>query len=237
MIDVHDIALNGLSRLKILDISRNKLIKAPSLSLVTNTLEVLNLSWNKIRHINNMYFNWCRKMKSVHLDSNQLINIPNIQSISKTVTLLSLGGNRITTAMPMYGIYFPRLNHLQLSSNLITSFCFLPAHSAPVLREVFLHSNNLSRISFSDTYSLIKREVLITLGDNPWHCDGSLGWTQQCTPVTLHEVLCMGWLKMKGMMICASPQNVTGLFPYKAGMVCSCVPCHNAVIHHAFLHS
>ena len=42
IVDIHDKALKGLNRLKILDISQNKLINAPTLSYVQNTLEELN---------------------------------------------------------------------------------------------------------------------------------------------------------------------------------------------------
>ena len=219
IVDIHDKALKGLNRLVILDISQNKLINAPTLSYVKNTLEELDLSWNRIGHISDTYFNLCKKMRIIHLHYNQLLEIPNLRSISHTIYVLSLDGNKITSAVPLYGIHFPRLHTLQLNFNQLTHFCLLPANFALQLQEVYLTSNNLSRISFSHTYSSIKREVLIILKSNPWHCNESLGWTQQCTPMALDDMLCMGWLHVRGM-ICASPSNATGLLPSQAGMIC-----------------
>ena len=56
IVDIHDKALKGLNRLKILDISQNKLINAPTLSYVQNTLEELNLSWNRIGYISDIFW-------------------------------------------------------------------------------------------------------------------------------------------------------------------------------------
>ena len=219
IVDIHDKALKGLNRLVILDISQNKLINAPTLSYVKNTLEELDISWNRIGHISDTYFNLCKKMRIIHLQYNQLLEIPNLRSISHTIDILSLDGNKITSAVPLYGIHFPRLRTVQLNFNQLTHFCFLPANFVPHLQEVYLASNNLSRMSFSQTNSSIKHEVLMILGSNPWHCNESLGWTQQCTPMALDDMLCMGRLHVSGM-ICASPPNATGLLPSQAGMIC-----------------
>ena len=59
----------------------------------------------------------------------------------------------------MYGICLPRLHGLQMNSKQITRFCLLPAQFAHRLRDVYLESNNLSRISFSHTHSSINREI------------------------------------------------------------------------------
>ena len=222
IVDVHDLAFNGLNRLKKLDISRNNLVNAPSLSCVKSTLEELNLAWNKISHISDTYFNLCRKIELLSLHYNQLYEIPNARSISNTIIYLSLAGNNISSGIPMYGIYFPRLYELQISSNRLTHFCFPPTQFAPRLRRVFLESNNLSMIYFTHTYSSIRHDVLITLGHNPWHCDGSQLWIQECSLGSHGDMMCMGWLKVTGM-VCASPPNVTGLPPIEAGMKCSYV--------------
>ena len=157
-------------------------------------------------------------MRFVYLHNNQLIGIPNIRSLSKTLVLLSLDGNNILSVMPMYGIYFPRLYSLQLSFNRITSFCFPPWHFAPLLQYVYLQSNELSTIAFPIRDTSFKSVVLVRLLHNPWHCNGSLGWAQQCTHVAHDCMLCMEWLNVADMT-CASPLNVAGLSPYEAGML------------------
>ena len=218
MSDIHDLAFNGLSRLRKLDVSVNKLIQAPSLSCIGSSLEELNLSWNKIGHINGSYFDSCKNIKLVFLDKNQLVEIPNIRSIAKTVSLLSLGGNSISSGISMYGIQFPRLQTLQLSYNQITSFCLPPKYFAPSLREIYLQSNNLSSISFSHADASDRIDVYISLELNPWHCNESLGWTEKCLHGKRYKMLSMGWLTVN-RMICASPANVTGLSPNEAGMI------------------
>ena len=110
-------------------------------------------AWNMISHISGPYFDWCRKLKVLYVNNNQLLVIPNIRSISNSIMSLSFDGNNISSWVPMYGIYFPRLHGLQINSNRMTCFCFLPAHFAPRLRDVYLESNNLSGISFSDKHS------------------------------------------------------------------------------------
>ena len=212
IVDIHDLAFNDLNRLENLDISRNNLVNAPSLSCIKSTLQKFNLAWNRISHISDTYFNLCRKIKFLRLDNNQLFEIPHIRSISNTIMYLSLDGNEISSGVPMYGIYFPRLQFLQINSNRLTRFCFLPPQFAARLQEVFLGSNNVSRITFAHAYSSIKREVLMNLVHNPWHCDGSQHWIQECSLEAHGVMLCMGWLTME-YMVCASPPNVTGLPP------------------------
>ena len=160
-------------------------------------------------------------MPTISLNSNEMLEIPNLRSISHTITILSLDANKIRSVVPLYGIHFPNLHTLQQNFNQLTHFCFLPVNFAPQLQEVYLTSNHLSRISFSQTYSSIKREVLIILKSNPWHCNESLGLTQQCTHMAINDMLCMGWLHVRGM-ICASPPNATGLLPSQAGMISFC---------------
>ena len=216
---IHDLAFYSLDRLQSLDISLNLLSEAPSLSWIKYSLENLNLSWNKISYISNTYFDSCVKLKHLYLHDNQLIEIPNIGTISKTIRALALDANNIISVMPIYGIHFPRLQSLSLYSNQIKSFCLPPEHFAPLLYEVFLALNNLSSIIFDDTDASSRGDVLMYLGHNPWHCDRSLGWTQQCARrVPGRETRCMGWLVVDDM-ICASPPNVTGLRPREAGKI------------------
>ena len=208
-----------MDRLQSLDISQNHLSEAPCLSWIKYSLEKLNLSWNKISHISNTYFDSCVKMTHLYLHDNQLIEIPYIRIISKAIRALVLDANYIASVMPIYGIQFPRLQFLSLNSNQIKSFCFPPEHFAPVLHEVFLALNNLSSIIFADTDASSRGDVLMHLGENPWHCDGSLGWTQKCVHGGSSRYMrCMGWL-VADDMICASPPNVTGLRPGEAGKI------------------
>ena len=216
---IQDLAFYGLTRLKHLDLSDNMLTKAPSLSCVKNTLEKLELVHNVITHIDSAYFDLCKQIRIVSLQGNQLIEIPNIRSISNTISILSLTSNNVSSLKHLYGVYFPRLHILHLDRNKITSFCFPPVNFAPQLHQVLLYSNNLSTIAISDTDTSSQRRFYMSLGRNPWHCDGSLGWTQQCADGPGYTTVCMGWLTLDYMMICASPKNVAGLRAKEAGIV------------------
>ena len=210
-------ALHGLNTLEKLDISQNKLHRAPFISSVKNTILNLDLSRNEITHISDTYFHSFKKIRNIFLDHNQLIQFPNLEYISKSIIVVSLGSNNISNVIPMYGIRFPRLETLLLENNQIRNFCFPPVNVAPRLHVVGLQSNSLQRIDFSDTQSSRKQVVYVFLGHNPWHCNGSLGWTQQCTPETgMNAMLCLEWIRLQGM-ICASPPGTQGLTPKEAG--------------------
>ena len=218
---MHQNALNGLNTLENLDISHNQLNGAPSISSVKNTLMLLDLSWNRITHISDKYFHSFNKIKNIYLGHNQLIEIPNLEHISKTIFRLSLPSNNISNVIPMYGIRFPILHALTLQGNQIKSFCFPPVTFAPRVKNVDLEANYLQVIDFSHERStrMYMHEVSIYLGHNPWFCNGSLGWTRQCTQETyINAMTCFDWLMLDGM-ICASPPEAHGLTPKEAGRI------------------
>ena len=210
-------ALNGLNTLEELDISHNQLHRAPFISSVKNSILILDLSWNEISHISDTYFHSCKKIRNIFLDNNQLIQIPVLEYVSKSIIFVSLGSNNISNVKPIYGIRFPRLQTFSLENNQIRNFCFPPVNFAPRMAIVGLQSNYLQRIDFSEAHSSRKKVVHINLHHNPWHCNGSLDWTQQCTPETDRNViLCLEWIRVEGM-ICASPPGTHGLTPKEAG--------------------
>ena len=209
-------AFRGLNKLDELDISRNQLTMAPSLLYMKNTLQILDISWNKITHISGKYFNLCRKIKMVYLGFNQLTEIPNVQTISQTIIFLSLASNNISDVTSIYGTRFPMLQILYLSSNQIRSFCLPPVEFAPRLHEVSLESNITSVIDFTYTKGPRLLQVKVYLAHNPWHCNGSLYWTQQCTQWGHDSLNCMSWLLVDGM-VCVSPLEAQGLTPKEAG--------------------
>ena len=162
-----------------------------------------------------------QKIRNICLDRNQLIEIPNIEYISETICLLSLASNNIWNLIPMYGIRFPRLQALTLQGNQIERFCFPPVTFAPRVKNVNVKANYLQIIYFSCEHSprMHMHEVSIYLEHNPWFCNGSLGWTRQCTQETyLNAMTCLEWFILDGM-ICASPAEAHGLTPKEAGRI------------------
>ena len=219
---IHPFAFKGLKVLYKLDISSNKLTSVPPLVDVKNTLKYLYLTWNYIKHIKDSYFDLCVNIKHICIGFNKLTQFPDIQNIAKTITYLEVEGNNISNANFLYGNYFPKLGSLKLLSNQIREFCPPPGKFAPGLHTIYLQSNKLSKIHFP--YEAHRQEVYVLVSNNPWHCDGFLGWTQKCEMIDEENnyLACMGWLILHGM-VCASPPEARGLTPKEAGnRSCKC---------------
>ena len=207
-------AFTGLHALRILDISHNLLVSAPSIIDVKDTLETLDLSWNKLSIISESYFDSCNYMKSIIIAGNQLSIMPNIKGASTTLRQLVLASNNISDAKPLHNIRLPYLRSLDLHSNQIDNFCF--PSMIPYLDVVSLSSNRLSYLHFSQLNVTWSQMIHVFLKNNPWHCNGSLGWTKNCIAYTNDYMLCMGWFLTEPIM-CTSPRDVQGLTATEAG--------------------
>ena len=191
----------------------------PPISSVKNTILQLDISWNEISHISDTYFHSCKKIRNIFIHHNQLLEIPNLEYVSRSIHFLSLAANNNSNVIPIYGIRFPKLQTLSLGMNQIKSFCFPPANFAPSVDMVDLHSNYIQIIYFSLAHGPRKHKVYINLEQNPWHCNSSLGWTQQCSQDAHRNVMtCFKWLSVAGM-ICVSPPGAQGLIPKEAGEI------------------
>ena len=213
---IHPFAFKGLKTLYKLNISNNKLTSVPSLVDVKSTLRELYLSRNYIKHIEDSYFDFCVNIKYIYLGFNQLTMFPSLQNIAETIVIFEVENNNILNANFIYGNHFPKLEILKLETNEIREFCPPPGEFAPRLHSIYLQSNNLSRIHFPD--ESYRMPIMVFLDNNQWHCDGFLGWIQQCEMQNeVHNILvCMGWLQLIGV-VCASPLEVQGLTPKEAG--------------------
>ena len=210
-------AFNGLYALQYLDISYNELTSAPSISGVKTTLIAIDLAGNKIKYISDAYFDSCKTIRNIELRYNRLSAIPNVGNVSSTLHSLSLAGNYISDVKSIYGIYFPVLRTLSLDSNKISKFSLPPPNFVPNLRWLSLWSNNLSRIYIPLSNTERRGQLQIELDDNPWNCNGPLGWTHKCKPaINPTDMICMEWLLLNGM-ICTSPKQVQGRTPKDAG--------------------
>ena len=176
---------------------------------------MLDLSWNNISKIDENYFDTCHRVEGIYMTGNQLSVIPNLKGASRTLRNLRLDTNFISDVTPLYNTHLPNLRELKLYSNHITSFCFPPL--TPYLDVVTLLSNRLSTIYFSELNVTRQRKVYISLEDNLWHCNGSLGWTKYCTPQPPAYMECMGWFLLMKEIICTSPKAVQGLTATESG--------------------
>ena len=212
---IHRFAFNGLKTLYILDISNNRLTSAPLLEQVGSTLRKLNLKRNYIKQVEDSYFNLFKNIVHINVGHNELTQFPSVQNIAKTIVAFELEGNNISNANFVHGTTFPKLTFLNLQSNQIGMFCPPPIKFAPRLSFLNLQSNKLSMIDFPRESNW--QEVTALLHDNPWHCNGSLGWTRQCDvrDKDLNILVCWKWLLLRGM-ICDSPVEVQGMAPKEA---------------------
>ena len=219
---IQPFAFKGMKILYVLDISNNKLTSVPPLVDVRSTLRVLYLPLNYIKYIKDSYFDLRANIKYIYLGYNKLTQFPRMQNIAKSIAVFQVQGNNISNANFMYRNYFPRLGNLNLASNQIREFCPPPGKFAPRLHTIYLQSNKLPRIHFP--YESHRRQVHVLLEANPWHCDGFLGWTQQCEmgDEVYNIMACMRWLTLHGMG-CDSPLEARGLTPKVAGNIsCKC---------------
>ena len=217
---IHPFAFKGLKILYKLDISNNELTSVPPLEDVKSTLRELYLSVNDIKHIKDSYFDLCVNIKIIDLGFNKLMQFPNIQNIAKTISIFEVEVNNISNASFIYGNYFPKLESLKLATNQIKEFCPPPRKFAPRLHTIYLQSNKLSGIHFPYEPHWGQRQVHVLLHNNPWHCDGFLGWTQKCEmTIEMHDIMaCMGWFNFRGM-VCDSPLEARGLTPKEASNI------------------
>ena len=195
--------------------SNNQLTSAPSLADAQFNLRVLKLTWNSIKHIRESYFKSFISIIYIDIGNNELIQLPNLQNIAKTIVAFRVDRIRLSNANFIYGNRFPKLENLNLQSNQIRVFCPTPGNIAPRLHSLYLQSNKLSSLHFS--YDSQRQAIDAMLENNPLHCDGSLGWTQQCQIQDRHGYImeCMGRLSLWGM-VCESPLEMQGLTPKEA---------------------
>ena len=212
---IHRFAFKSMKALYTLYISNNRLTNAPSLVGVGSTLRILDLSRNYIKHIRDSYFDLCWNIADINFAYNELTQFPNMQNIAKTIVIFGMEGNKLSNANFVYGNWFPKLLDLDLQHNQIDVFCPPPRRFAPRLHYLFLQSNKLSTIYFP--YESHRRMLQVFLGNNPWHCNGSLGWTQHCEVPkdAKNNMVCMEWFYLREM-VCESPLEAQGLTPKEA---------------------
>ena len=204
----------GLDRLSQLLLKSNFLTHPPPLTSIRTSLVHLDLSWNEITHIPRSYFYQCCKLHTIMLTKNKLSEMPNMVFIASRLRVIGLAGNEIDDAVLFYGRKYPRLRDIDFDSNNLDKFCLPPPRSAPRLKEVRLFSNNLTTLKLPVGF----HDTKLLLGENPWHCDGSLGWARECT----HEgrlLLCPRYVDLDSF-ICYSPVNMSGMSPQQIGKKC-----------------
>ena len=201
----------GLHQLSELLLKSNVLTHPPPLTFIRTSLVRLDLAWNEITHIPKSYFYQCRKLNTIILTQNKLSEVPNMEFIASLLQFIGLAGNVIDDAVLFYGRKYPRLTEIFLDHNNLDKFCLPPPRSAPRLKEVRLSSNNLTTLKLPAGF----HDTKLLLGENPWHCDGSLGWARECTPEG-HLLFCPRYVDLSSFS-CYGPVNMSGMSPQQIG--------------------
>ena len=176
-------AFGGLIHLKSLYLSHNKLMTAPDLSCLGESLTTLRLNtfpgdFADIRLATLVILN------VLEIQESDLSEVPrNIKDVAHSLSELLLPFNRISQLDNMYGVLFRKLKYLMLASNRI-SHLSPELLLLPLLSNLGLNLNHLIQlqdISFTTwgTNHTMQWYPSLWMGNNPWHCNGSMRWLER----------------------------------------------------------
>ncbi|RNA34743.1 leucine-rich repeat-containing 15-like [Brachionus plicatilis] len=137
-------SFGGMLNLKKLNLSQNSLSNVKPIFKKLKNLQYLNLSMNKIGHIDEQVFSDLENLLCLNLSNNYLRKVPNICALVK-LTELNLGNNRLKSI----GKELDELKNLKTLFLCFNSIEVLNCYSLINLRKIeflFLNSNNLKKI-------------------------------------------------------------------------------------------
>ena len=176
--------------------SFNKLTLTPEVSPLKTSLEVLNLSANKISSIDKEYFDGFQRLHTVELNNNQLKSVPCLSSLRSSLQVLKLTNNVIQN---LDGLSAPGafvlLKQIYISSNRIASFNVSLFMNMPNLTVIALNKNKLKTMSDPGPFYPEKMVLL----RNPWHCDSRISWMPM--KITYRPVVCESPACLRGKLI------------------------------------
>ena len=151
--------------------------QAPSITLISDTVNRICFCNQKIVNIPNNYFNECTKLRYVHFFRNYLQRLPNLFPIALKLRSLDFSNNFITDITSLQTTHFPRVNRIALHWNRITHFV-LDSDKLPQLEEINLAHNRLTELDeLYDTVSAISvPESKMFISHNPWNCSHVYAW-------------------------------------------------------------
>lgn len=114
----NDRRFHKLMPIKSLDLSNNQITKLSTQLELFTELEELNLSHNRLTHVNKLNF---KKLQKLDLSSNQITSAK-LKKIPKTVVELNLSDNEITY-LPVDIMKFKELRKLEMAGNPLNCSC------------------------------------------------------------------------------------------------------------------
>lgn len=174
----------GLDNLIILNLAANRLEKIHACAFLgLNKLEELDLSGNQISSIEDGAFFGMANLKVLSLRGNKMAEFltdAQLVGVSSSLTKLDYGLNNLYNfgSVSLGDIStLEALQELKLDgANIKTFFSLGDAEDLPSLLSLDISSNAISYLSQESNLGLFHRLKCLNLGDNPLHCNCTLGW-------------------------------------------------------------
>ncbi|XP_021342722.1 protein slit-like isoform X2 [Mizuhopecten yessoensis] len=168
-------------------------------------LEILDLSGNRIRNIDDNTFKRFPKLKHISLSNNRVSNVSFVKELN-VVEVLDLSNNSISGFNQRSLKNLHNLRYLSLAFN---SFVNLPSY-LPTLEWLDMSFNNITHLSEEvDENELYPHDVFL-LGGNPFHCDCHLQWVKDLYDLRLYLLKYIDVNLEKYIPVCATPVHLAG---------------------------
>ena len=146
---------------------------------MSHSLEALNRTWNNISDSQVVLNDDFSKLIILVLQCNLLTSVPFVKKIAANLVLLDLSHNSIDSLENIYNVQFLKLHALCLTYNSVRNISLSELYM-PKLYALHLGHNLLLNMEPVDEilngFPGGYHQLLVYIGDNPWHCDESLSW-------------------------------------------------------------
>ncbi|CAH1115233.1 unnamed protein product [Psylliodes chrysocephalus] len=168
-------SFEGLENLKQLDLSHNQLVDIPDSGmafLALKNIEVLDLSFNKIRSISKLSFMFLYNLEILNLGHNKIKTIDDrVFNYLTQLKELSLNDNLLVETFAEKWNGLENLTSLDLSDNYLTSFDTGNNYTFYNLKRLNLSGNSLQHFNVYWLRKNFPALVSLDLANNSWFCE------------------------------------------------------------------
>ena len=209
-------AFDGLTSLEVLVFYSHTLRSVPELRSVMHSLMTFSLMGSASALYDDVNLGQLAVLENLKLDRLGITSVPKgMKHFATSLRYLSLFRNNISTLDGMYNIPFPTPTVIYMGYNRI--YHLSPTRLLfPVLVILDLKYNALVYLADMSSCTwgmdLMADRTLLSLSNNPWHCNGSMDWISKSLCRHDDAVLYKGfnlWISLQSF-ICHSPPDVSG---------------------------
>lgn len=172
--DIVEGTFEGLGNLKNLLLDNNLLESTPDGGMAflhLESLEILNLSMNRIKTVQRISFDALIKLEVLDLGYNRIRFIDDtVFNPLVSLEILLLNNNYLTTISPQRWENLDKLTYLNLAENFLTSFDAGYNFSFPKLTKLNLSGNALTVLNGYEIKHFFKNLEQLDIGNNFWTC-------------------------------------------------------------------